>query len=882
MKKVFSLLIVLSIILGTVNVYAAEPTISWFGDATNDYTEGFESFGAYAQATGVINGTVVAANNGQKLITGEKYPEAEPSRNFGYATKTEITNGIAGISFGMRIRSSADGSISFTETDTAVSTQDHISDNVFQIRTNGANIDLYVNDQKKAQLTTKNQLDGNKMSSIMKIYAAYDFENKNLRVKADLYDTAVSSVIETQTVDVELDDSVTSLCGMQIISKANYTGLAFDDFRVIKSNEANIDNVIPAPAKPTQQPDRIIYVSDNFDRLSQNDGSYIVQMPGNTSTAKSVENSDGGITFYAEGRKNGSSDYKTGIKVGTNGSDKFVTGVSGNYANGDRHTYMTFNNVPAFADMGGKTLSMEFDMKMTTTSADMSFNDGTNKAFAFKISNNMLAVSNGNAWVEIPGTAKDTWYDVKVIANRQSGMYTLLISKDNRVIYTNTLSYQGTPSTISRIDFSKDVANAGDVASLNNIEIYCGKTAPIINNVSGAKFGNDLVLTFDDDSEWREVISTVYVNGEPIENNETGYSIAEGSLTIDSTVLEKAGVYTITVSAADYSDVIISQVVTADITDAVIFEKITVNEGTRLEDVMAQFTKEYEFKLEDGETLKAQLSWSQTSVPEYDMLAVGDYVSKASIDGLPEYATIPEGYEVNQTVAVNVPEDINIESANVIEPLSYNVSNNIATVGDIIAKLPTRASITLAGGTVYEADVTWVCDGKDNIEGVVEGTYSFASNYQNLPSYIKNPNEIYPKVQVNMVTAAAVRVSESLITDNSLPSAIFASSFGNDNLVTYNEYQSAVYYTADQHPAISRRVVDSDEWETIIFDDYTRKDKEDGHYVIVMGICAEDGTIHMAWDGWNSPLKYRISAKVIKCLDSCKHRCYTDKNSCEG
>lgn len=64
MKKVFSLLIVLSIILGTVNVYAAEPTISWFGDATNDYTEGFESFGAYAQATGVINGTVVAANNG--------------------------------------------------------------------------------------------------------------------------------------------------------------------------------------------------------------------------------------------------------------------------------------------------------------------------------------------------------------------------------------------------------------------------------------------------------------------------------------------------------------------------------------------------------------------------------------------------------------------------------------------------------------------------------------------------------------------------------------------------------------------------------------------------------------------------------------------------
>lgn len=49
-----------------------------------------------------------------------------------------------------------------------------------------------------------------------------------------------------------------------------------------------------------------------------------------------------------------------------------------------------------------------------------------------------------------------------------------------------------------------------------------------------------------------------------------------------------------------------------------------------------------------------------------------------------------------------------------------------------------------------------------------------------------------------------------------------------------------------------------------------------------MGICAEDGTIHMAWDGWNSPLKYRISAKVIKCLDSCKHRCYTDKNSCEG
>lgn len=45
--------------------------------------------------------------------------------------------------------------------------------------------------------------------------------------------------------------------------------------------------------------------------------------------------------------------------------------------------------------------------------------------------------------------------------------------------------------------------------------------------------------------------------------------------------------------------------------------------------------------------------------------------------------------------------------------------------------------------------------------------------------------------------------------------------------------------------------------------DYTRTAQEDGHYVIVMGICAEDGTIHMAWDGWNSPLQYRISVQGI-------------------
>lgn len=418
MKKIFSILVVLSIILGTVNVYAADEIISWFGNSENNWTEGFEEYGVYAP-TDIFEGTVVAANNPARLITGEKYLEAEPSRSLGYADMTQkaIKEGIADISFAMRIRSAADASISFTETGTVITGEGHVGDNVFQVRTNGANVDLYINNEKKAQLTSKSTQDSNKMSNIIKIHAVYDFFEHILRIKADVYDSG-QSIIETKTMDFILDAGVESVAGMHITSRANYSGLAIDDLRVEGFAEGNIDDIIPSNPQSTAEPGKTIYASDNFDSLPQQAGEYIVQMPGYTSAADSETNNDSSITFYAKARSNGSGDNKTGIKVQADGSDKFVTGVSGNFANGGRHAYMTFNNVPSFADMGQQALSVEFDIKMTTVSADISFNDGANKAFAFKISDNMLAVSNGSTWVQIPGTVKDEWYGVKIIPER--------------------------------------------------------------------------------------------------------------------------------------------------------------------------------------------------------------------------------------------------------------------------------------------------------------------------------------------------------------------------------------------------------------------------------------------------------------------------------
>ncbi|KAA1470785.1 hypothetical protein DENSPDRAFT_858561 [Dentipellis sp. KUC8613] len=126
-------------------------------------------------------------------------------------------------------------------------------------------------------------------------------------------------------------------------------------------------------------------------------------------------------------------------------------------------------------------------------------------------------------------------------------------------------------------------------------------------------------------------------------------------------------------------------------------------------------------------------------------------------------------------------------------------------------------------------------------------------------------------------TSAAVRVLDrtTLGPDPQTVNRLNGESFQQDALVTFNDYQYAVFWVADtanasvRHPSMSRRALTSKKrsvensspsgnWETFTFTDYNQTE-DDGHDIISLGIAPGDGTIHISFDHHDNPLKYRVS-----------------------
>lgn len=78
--------------------------------------------------------------------------------------------------------------------------------------------------------------------------------------------------------------------------------------------------------------------------------------------------------------------------------------------------------------------------------------------------------------------------------------------------------------------------------------------------------------------------------------------------------------------------------------------------------------------------------------------------------------------------------------------------------------------------------------------------------------------------------------------------------FQQDALVSYNGYQYTVYYNATRNVCISRRKLPSGDWKEVIIP--FRNTDDDPHDVISIGICKNDGTIHLAYDHHNTTLQY--------------------------
>jgi hypothetical protein len=61
---------------------------------------------------------------------------------------------------------------------------------------------------------------------------------------------------------------------------------------------------------------------------------------------------------------------------------------------------------------------------------------------------------------------------------------------------------------------------------------------------------------------------------------------------------------------------------------------------------------------------------------------------------------------------------------------------------------------------------------------------------------------------------------------------------------------------------LSRRMLPTGTWESIVFADHTQIE-DDGHNVICIGICHEDGSLHISWDLHSSVFNYRRSLRDL-------------------
>ncbi len=121
--------------------------------------------------------------------------------------------------------------------------------------------------------------------------------------------------------------------------------------------------------------------------------------------------------------------------------------------------------------------------------------------------------------------------------------------------------------------------------------------------------------------------------------------------------------------------------------------------------------------------------------------------------------------------------------------------------------------------------------------------------------------------------ADAVLVSDSIVDSQAynFPSVTFGVAtvhgvtFQQDGVVTYKGWQYAAYYQSFFNGtrnigrvSVGRRPLPGGTWQTFTFTDYDFT-IIDSHNDVVIGICAEDGTIHLSFDHHGATLKYRAS-----------------------
>ena len=102
---------------------------------------------------------------------------------------------------------------------------------------------------------------------------------------------------------------------------------------------------------------------------------------------------------------------------------------------------------------------------------------------------------------------------------------------------------------------------------------------------------------------------------------------------------------------------------------------------------------------------------------------------------------------------------------------------------------------------------------------------------------------------------------EALTIQGGFGQAINGLSFQQDAVVTHAGFQYVAYYGGKRRVCLARRKLPAGNWKIIRFQDYDFK-SNDAHNTISLGICPNDGTIHLSFDHHGGDLHYRVSKKA--------------------
>ncbi len=116
---------------------------------------------------------------------------------------------------------------------------------------------------------------------------------------------------------------------------------------------------------------------------------------------------------------------------------------------------------------------------------------------------------------------------------------------------------------------------------------------------------------------------------------------------------------------------------------------------------------------------------------------------------------------------------------------------------------------------------------------------------------------------VSLTKIAEPTVDPTALTiDGVFGQAINGQAFQQDALTSFNGWQYVIYYDVDRHVAVGRRKLPAGPWQVVRLGDYQFKG-DDAHNVASIGICPNDGTIHLAFDHHGNPLHYRVSRSGV-------------------